>query len=141
MHQGRRERVTCLLLSAGRDPLRCKFRFAKTGLFQNPHFSVFSFCEKCVILVKVTKKNDPYSDVRLWLFRGAFYNPERLMRLPGKSASERLEPPPEQHELPCREHDLNMIEEDEYRDFCRFERVMARIARYNSRVRTHVCAV
>jgi hypothetical protein len=54
----------------------------------------FLFVKKCVILVKVTKKTTPIPTFGCGYFRGAFYNPERLMRLPGKSASERLEPPP-----------------------------------------------
>ena len=68
--------------------------FLQKRAFSKTRILVLFLCEKCVILVKVTKKNEPLFRRSVVAISGAFYNPERLMRLPGKSASERLEPPP-----------------------------------------------
>jgi hypothetical protein len=48
------------------------FFFAKKGLFQNPHFSALFLWKMCDFGESYKKKTTPYSDVRLWLFRGLF---------------------------------------------------------------------
>jgi len=63
--------------------------------FSKTRILVLCFCGKmCDFGESYKKKTTPIPTFGCGYFRGAFYNPERLMRLPGKSASERLEPPP-----------------------------------------------